>query len=138
MNKRAASKNTIADRILALLADGKPRTSAEIARAIDANLRRVDQLLKVAREPGGRQQLHAADRGGQFNSVRYVIGPGENNYSRPAAIVRSAEDGLDKDRLEGLTDAQLDAKYRGQWRWPKVDAVVLRSIDAMVRMGARA
>lgn len=129
MSRRA----TIPDRILKLLADGKPRTSAEIAAEIRGSDSKVGHFIRVAREPGEKQQIRAVDRNGYKGSARYVLGQGENVHVRPApvTVAKLAERSDDE-----LTETQLDAKYRGYARWwPTPDLVVLSEIDAMVRSG---
>lgn len=131
MSRRAS----IPDRILQLLADGKPRTTSEIAAEIKASDSKVGNFVRIARVPDETQQIRAFDKGGYKGSVRYVLGKGENVYLRPAPVTYAKLAALPD---EILTEAQLDAKYRGYARWwPTPDVVVLKSFDAMVR-GARA
>jgi hypothetical protein len=126
---------TLAKRILALLEDGKPRTSTEIAAEIRGSDSKVGLFLRVARTPGEAQQVRALDKGGYKGAVRYVLGKGENVYVRPAPVAAAQ---LAARADAELTEEQLDAKYRGYGRWwPAADAVVQKSFDAMVR-GARA
>jgi hypothetical protein len=122
---------SIAVRVRKLMADGKPRTATEIADAISASPSKVGDFVRVAREPGRNQELHAIDKGGKARAVRYVTGNGENVTVRPAPATLAA-----KLRDDELTDDELDARYRSRSNWPAVDVVLLRSIDSMVRMGA--
>lgn len=122
---------SIAVRVRKLMADGEPRTACEIAEAIGASDSKVGDFLRVAREPGRNQEVHAIDKGGKFNAARYVIGKGENAFLRPSPVSESRK--AEKD----MTEDELDALHRARARWwTPVDVLVLQSINAMVRMGA--
>jgi hypothetical protein len=110
---------TIAERIRTLMADGKPRTAAQIAKDIKAIPARVNDFLRLTREPGFDQEFRAFDRGGYRKAIRYVRGRGENVQYRNCPPRRVAR--------RSVAD---------KW-WPAADVVVLRSFDEMVR-GARA
>jgi DNA-binding CsgD family transcriptional regulator len=125
---------TIAERIRLLMADGEPRASADIAAKIGGSNSKVGQYLRIAREPGAKQEIHAVDKGGYMGAVRYVIGKGENICMSPAPATLAQMAARSDDEM---TDAELDAKHRGLARWwPKPDVLVLSAMDSMVRMGA--
>jgi DNA-binding Lrp family transcriptional regulator len=121
------------DLVLALMADGKHRTANEIADAIDRSERIVNNYLCRAREPGIDQQVHAVGRDRKFQATVYAIGKGENVMLRPPRPPRGKRKDVE------LSDKQMDAMHRrDNRRFPKVDPVLLKAINAMVRMGAAA
>jgi hypothetical protein len=122
----------LAGLVRTLMADGKPRTAQEIAAAVDRDVSKVNDFLRLARAPGRHQELHAMDRGGNHGAVRYVIGKGENTYLRACPVSDS------QIHEEEMTDEQLDALHRprAKW-WPKADPTLLNAVNAIVRMGVR-
>ena len=119
---------TKVEQIHALMADGRPRAPSDVAEALGFGTKLASDYMRQYSRPGPNQRYHTVDHEGARNAARYVLGPGENVGAR-----RLLDPDSDSD------DAALNARYRKEPHdWPRVDVVLLTSINAMVRMGARA
>lgn len=139
-------KGIVKPALLALLADGKPRTAREIAAAVDSNHKYIrdtfnDMVLA--------QEAHIVGYDNR-RSMIYALGAGVNVDPPPFKTsleqrVRQRElnrsEGLKKrgrvhasSRRRALSDQEIDARYRiaADW-WPWADSVVCNSISAMCR-----
>lgn len=123
-NTRATTKAT---RIRELMSDNQPRTATEIGDLLFIEPKLIREFMRRQCAMERNQGFHAVDRLGRGRSMRYLIGPGENILPRHK---------VDKDKL---TEKEVDELHRRNVRWwPAADTLLLNSINAMVRQGARA
>jgi hypothetical protein len=119
------------DKIRALMLDGMPRTTLQVADALGFSLVTSVVYFRHASHPGEFQEVHSVDNMGMNGAPRYVWGKGKNKALKRAPRYVKPED--------EMTDRELDAQHRGFFKWwPEPDLLVIRTIDSMVRMGARA
>jgi hypothetical protein len=132
MNKNRARNGAQIDRIRALMADGKPRTSTQVCDELDISLSASIQYFRHASHPGEYQEVHSIDNKGENGAARFVWGKGKNKaVQRPPNRSKPIED---------MTDDELNRKFkRTDFRsWPKADLLVIQSINNMVRSGVTA
>lgn len=122
-----------------LMADGQARFASEIAKSVGVKTTYVRDFMRRACLEGDSQEMHVAHWDTKRGTRVYVIGPGINALP-PISADRAHRVSSASERLEEMSDEQLDAMYRAKatW-WPVADQVVVQAMTAMCavdRVGA--